>query len=141
MEANSNSDILNEMKELTNKLDELEREEATRKEREVFLLLNAVTDAVFVSDEHGIIKYANPSAFRILGYDPNYLLGTNIHSIFKTDKPIEKVDTTFHTAVSNKAGNDVSVHVYVGEYREANTHSLIYIIHEAEPHAIPQTGG
>jgi PAS domain-containing protein len=122
------STILEEIKELSTKLDKLEQEEAIKKDREVLLLLNAVTDAVIVSDEAGIIKYANPSTYRILGYFPDELLGKDIHSILQVDYLKNKVERSFQTSATNKDNCSISVYVYVGQYSECNSLSLISIL-------------
>ena len=118
---------LSEIKDLTTKLDELEQqEEIDRKSREMLLLLNGVTDMVIVSNTQHIIKFANPSSFRILGYDPQELIGKSLDIFKYNNKKCVKdylsnnlsVGETKDIILKHKKGYHTLIHVYFGEMKD-----------------------
>jgi PAS domain S-box-containing protein len=121
------------LKILSRELDEQERAEILRREREVYLLLNALTDMVVVSNDAGIIRFANPATFRVLGYDPDDLLDTNICDILNCPELAHKVDTSCVTMAKTKSGDLIPIHMYIGSMKESNIQLIISIIRRA-PH-------
>lgn len=49
-------------------------------------VLNAASDGVFVSDTSGTIKYVNERACELVSQECSKIIGTNIQSLFQTDK-------------------------------------------------------
>ncbi len=125
----STVETLEKIKEMTDILDRLDEFYASHKEREVELLANALTDMVLLLDNNGVIKYANPSSFRVLGYDPKELEGRNVGNVIGETLRLESVvKTTIETNVRNKAGEYQHIYMYLGELKDTNFHLYIAII-------------
>ena len=129
---------IDNLRKLTHELDELDKEEASRKEREVYLLLNALTDMVIVSDNTNIIRYANPSSFRVLGYDPHELVGSDIDQILSVDIDEKNINSSFVSTARNKDGCIIPVHMYVGELKDGTIHLYISVIRKERANADTQ---
>ncbi len=126
-------ETLLEIKRMTSVLDELDEFYASHKEREVELLANALTDMVLVLDAAGTIKYANPSSFRVLGYDPAELQGRNVATLIGETLDISaSVNKTIDTNVHNKAGESQRIFIFIGELKDASLHLFITIIKKAQ---------
>lgn len=124
---------LEKIKQMTSVLDELDEFYASNKEREVELLANALTDMVLVLESDGTIKYANPSSYRVLGYDPTELIGKNVSCLVGEKLDIVGlVNTTIDTNVHNKYGESQHIFVYVGELKDVNFHLYLTIIKKAQ---------
>ncbi|MGG2397812.1 sigma 54-interacting transcriptional regulator [Pseudomonas sp. SH1-B] len=50
-------------------------------ERDNHLLLSAVGDGIYSIDSEGLATYVNPAAARMLGWEPDEMIGKNIHRI------------------------------------------------------------
>lgn len=122
------ADNLQRLRKIGEELDELDKKDILEKEREVFLLVNALTDMVIVTDSEDNIKYANPSSFRILGYDPNDLIGRTAKDILKCDKLHEKAGSGFVTNAINNQGVEQPIYSYVGELNDGKIHLYITVI-------------
>ncbi len=48
-------------------------------------ILNTVADGILGTDQHGRVTFANPAAARMLGADPNALVGRFVHAIVHED--------------------------------------------------------
>lgn len=137
------TDTLEKIKELTESLNEAEKMEAQRRQRAMFLLLNGITDMVFVADSKGIIKFANPSSYRVLGYDPHDLVGQPIDTIMSEEdaayqlETINKMDTEAEVigygkdiVCKTKDGCNTKAHLYLGELKDNNVHLFIGVLHK-----------
>jgi len=124
---------LEQIKKMTSILDELDEFYASNKEREVELLANALTDMVLVLEKDGTIKYANPSSYRVLGYDPAELIGKNVCGLVGENLDIvASVNTTIDINVHNKSGDVQRIFVYIGELKDVNFHLYLTIIKKAQ---------
>lgn len=56
-------------------------------------VLNAASDGVFVSDTTGEIKYVNENACQLVSQECNQIIGTNIQTLFQTDKLNQILDS------------------------------------------------
>lgn len=129
----SAAQTLEEIKRMTHVLDELDEFYASDKEREVELLANALTDMVLILDQDGVVKYANPSSFRVLGYDPTELVGRNISCIVGEAHNIAaSVKTTLEMVVPNKHGEEQRIVIYFGELKDIGLHLYIVIIKKVQ---------
>lgn len=127
----SEAPTIERLRALSAELDEQERAEILRREREVYLLLNALTDMVVVSNDDGIIRFANPATFRVLGYDPGDLLDTNLCAILNCPDLHGKVNTSLSTFAKTKSGDLIPIHMYIGSMKESNIQLIISIIRRA----------
>jgi PAS domain S-box-containing protein len=112
-------------------------------QRETFLLLNGFTDMVVVTDNKGIIKFANPSSFRVLGYDPVELIGQSIDVLTHGDvNHKERIDDYLERKISkivgvgrsvmakHKKGASVPVYLYIGELKGEDEHMFVGVVHK-----------
>lgn len=133
------ADALERLKEISKELDSWEH----TVQRETFLLLNSFTDMVLVTDKTGLIKFANPSSFRILGYDPVDLLDKSVDILtfggvdheFKIGEYLRtqasKIIGVGRTVVArNKAGHEVPVYIYVSEFKNNGESLFIAVLHK-----------
>lgn len=127
-ETLSKHSTIDKLRILSAELDLLDAEDSDKKEREVFLLLNAVTDMVVVTDVNGVIKYANPSSYRTIGYDPDALIGNDVSKFFDVHDIATLVNKSTDTYANTKDGCSIPVHMYVGELRDGTVHLFIAII-------------
>lgn len=98
-------------------------------ERQKYLILNSITDAVIITDMIGKIKFANPSTYELLEYDPKEILGLNIEYIIKNKNKIN----TGHGCdlfLRKKSGLEITAYVYAGELKEEDNNLLIFVIHK-----------
>lgn len=56
-------------------------------------VLNAASDGVFVSDTSGEIKYVNESACQLVSQECDEIIGSNIQTLFQTDKLARILDS------------------------------------------------
>lgn len=63
-------------------------------------LIENVLDLIAVLDAQGMIRYASPSAERVLGYKPEELIGTNAFDLFHSDD-IPRTASLFANIVQN----------------------------------------
>jgi len=56
------------------------------REQHFHAILQNLSDMIFILDEQGVIKYATPSAFKVLGYSEQYLVGQNYFSFVHPDE-------------------------------------------------------
>lgn len=113
-QGESNMSTIEKLRLVTDQLEELDREESHNHQREVYLLLNALTDMVLVSDIEGTIIFANPSTFKIVGYDPQELIGEHVCDVLDCDDIGNRIDTSITTTAKTKNGVHIPVHIYVG---------------------------
>ena len=70
-------------------VDRTRRKEAEEERRDTEAQLRAITAAarnpIIMINSHGLVTYSNPACQRVLGYNPQQLLGRNIHQ-FLADK-------------------------------------------------------
>lgn len=116
---------LEKIRELNDQLDELDVVAQTRKEREKYLLLNAIMDMILVSDMQGIIKYANPSSYAVLNYDPQDLVGRHIDTLIGPHSIEVGLNKSMDIIANNAQGVAIPVHLYVGEIKETDLHLYI----------------
>lgn len=126
---------LDKIRELNDQLDELDVVEQTRKEREKYLLLNAIADMVLVYDDEGIIKYANPSSYSVLSYDPTDLVGRHIDELIGPHSVEVGLNTSMDIIANNANGTAVPVHFYVGEIKEVDLHLYISTLRKVNTNA------
>jgi two-component system, cell cycle sensor histidine kinase and response regulator CckA len=55
-------------------------------EHRLHTIIQNLSDMIFILDEQGVIKYATPSAFKVLGYSEQYLVGQNYFSLVHPDE-------------------------------------------------------
>ena len=53
------------------------------------VIASEATDVMLALDEHGAVTYATPSALRIMGRDPEALVGTMVHDLFQGIDAVE----------------------------------------------------
>jgi PAS domain S-box-containing protein len=109
------------------------------------MILNGLTDMVIVTNSEGIIRFANPASFRVLGYEPNELIGQSLDSLvvnkdIKHKKFIsDYINEGYHREIicSGRLGNarhknglTVPIYLYVGEMQEKLTHLFVGVIHK-----------
>jgi PAS domain S-box-containing protein len=75
------------------------------------VLLDHTQDKIILLDPEGEVKYANEGARRILGFDPDELVGQNAFDYLHPDD-VERVRTTFERTIRNETYTETSV-----EYR------------------------
>jgi len=119
---------LAKLRQVTEHLDKLDVAETNAHKREMYLILNALTDTVFVSGKDGLIRFVNPSVYRMLGYYPEDLLGKNICNILDCTDIESKVNESIVTVATDKCGAQVPVHIYVGVMKDGGENDLIVSI-------------
>lgn len=123
---------LDKLKILSQELEQQEHVACVDKERQVCLIMNGVTDMVVITDPDGTIKFANPSSFRVLGYDPTYLIGKNIKRIIRAFDMESSVSKSMKIKGVNREGKEVPLHIYVGELVDSNLHLLIAVLKDLD---------
>lgn len=136
-------ELLEKIKVLTASLEEQETTSATRRQQAVLLLLECVTDMVFVTNIDGIIKFANPSSYKICGYVQEELVGKHIN-LFMSDEDVaiykdcltnineqdEVLGCARDIVVKTKENKFITAHLYLGELKEENSHLFIGVLHK-----------
>ncbi len=123
------SKTLSKLRIKTKELNYLDHETAKEHERKVVSLVSALTDMVLVLDENGVIKYANPSSQRVLGYNPEDLVGFSFAEMISSEICIfEYVDKHIGYKLKNKDGQWVNTQLYIGEMSVLTLHLYIVII-------------
>ena len=121
------SNTLSKLRAKTKELNIIEQQSSIDKERELLLLMRALTDMVIVVDETGLIKYANPSTYRVLGYDPIELVGKEFGIVGKDIDVLANVDEHLKATFAGKT-KDVDVDIYIGELKDLRFHLFIVVI-------------
>jgi PAS domain S-box-containing protein len=100
-------------------------------------LVNTAHEAVFLTDIHGNIQFANPASEKLFGYTPGELLGRNIKLLApsphrdRSDKEIEDflktsinyvVNTERQLIGQRKDGSQFPIYLSVGEIKLKHTH-------------------
>jgi PAS domain S-box-containing protein len=117
---------LERLKRVNTRLDEFETSYFDRKNGEVLLLLQVLTDIVVVLDTAMNVRYANPSAYEVLGFAENELVGKPFEGFVQGEKfPIE---TGFNTNVRTSTGEEIHAHVYIGELHDMDSHLYVAVI-------------
>lgn len=126
---------LKKLIEITEHLDRLDAIETNTHKKEMYLILNALTDTVFVSDKTGLIRFVNPSVYRMLGYYPDDLLGKNICNILDCTDIESKVNESISTIATDKNGIHIPVHIpvhiYVGLMKDGASDLIVSIVRKA----------
>lgn len=144
--------LLEKIKVLTQSLEHQETTDATRRQQAVLLLLECVTDMVFVTNADGVIKFANPSSYKTCGYIPSELIGQYIN-LFMSDADVaiykdclqninerdEVLGCSRDIVIKTKDGEFISAHLYLGELKEDTSHLYIGVLHRGEKIACLQT--
>jgi PAS domain S-box-containing protein len=98
-----------------------------REQRDIKVINDTLAEGVYVMDPEGTIVRVNPSACRILGYEPDELLGQTAHDKLHSHEGnafIQKSDCPFFTQVSRGQ-------VYDGEERFLHKSGAILIVEVA----------
>ncbi len=146
------TDNLDKLKVLTESLEQHETTDATRRQQAVLMLLECVTDMVFVTDVNGIIKFANPSSYKICGYTPDELVGQLIN-LFMSDADVaiykeclrsinekdEVLGCARNIVIKSKTGEFTHAHLYLGELKEDTSHLYIGVLHKGTAETCHQT--
>ncbi len=108
-----------------------------------FSLLDDFKDMVVVTDKDGIIKFANPQSFRVLGYEPSELIGKSV-DILSSDSFTHKSRISEYLAskkakilgvgrsvvAKNKIGFSVNAYLYVNELKGEDEPLFVGVLHK-----------
>lgn len=76
-----------------------------RREEHLSLITDNMMDLITQSDANGVYQYVSPSAQKILGYDPQKMLGKNILDFVHPDD-LDKVKSSIQKAVDTGSPNE-----------------------------------
>ena len=95
------------------------RRTAERQSARFRSLVHNSTDLITVLDEHAVARYQSPSSIRVLGYQPDEILGTKLTELLHPDDKRSVIET--FARVSEQPGATVELHCRLrhrnGEYR------------------------
>lgn len=134
--------VLDKIKALTESLDKHEIADSARRQQSMLLLLECITDMVFVTNVDGTIKFANPSSYKTCGYTPEELVGQNVQ-LFMSDDDVDSYGSCLRNinekdeilgcardiVIKTKDNEFVSAHLYLGELKEDTSHLYIGVLH------------
>ncbi len=84
-----------------------ESSERLQTEQKLQAITNSAQDAILMIDTQGKITYANPAVLAIFGYQPDEMLGENLHDLLAPERYLADHKAAFHEFLRSGTGNAV----------------------------------
>ncbi len=132
---------VNEVKHLADSLELMRIELVNRgeklsdKEKQLRVLVNSITDAIIVCDEHGKMESVNQAVTSFTGYSMGDLVNENIGRLINFNEVVASIqkpdaERIFETIVKDKVGVEIPVDVNVSELQQGSSHLLLVLIRD-----------
>ena len=108
-----------------------------------YCVLNNFKDMVVITDKNGIIRFANPSSYLVLGYEPQELIGKSVDILAKCElghkerisqylvsKEWNLLGIGRSVKAKNKTGFDVDTYLYVNELKGDGEPLFVGVLHK-----------